>query len=120
MEVGKAYQLQYEIPNDELAAVGEASVSYSVEEGSDLVDMPDKSGNFTVEAEGTVAFQVNVMLANGTELQAYDQGETVPADPTETDTDTDAPSIQPADDNNQQPSFRSPSRRIRKHTGMTE
>ena len=103
MEVGKAYQLQYEIPNDELAAAGEASVSYSVEEGSDLVDMPDKSGNFTVEAEGTVAFQVNVMLANGTELQAYDQGETVPADPTEADTDTDAPSIQPADDNNQQP-----------------
>ena len=103
MEVGKAYQLQYEIPNEELAAAGEASVSYSVEEGSDLVDMPDKSGNFTVEAEGTVAFQVNVMLANGTELQAYDQGETVPADPTETDTDTDAPSIQPADDNNQQP-----------------
>ena len=33
MEVGKAYQLQYEIPNDELAAAGEASVSYSVEEG---------------------------------------------------------------------------------------
>ena len=103
MEVGKAYQLQYEIHNEELAAAGEASVSYSVEEGSDLVDMPDKSGNFTVEAEGTVAFQVNVMLANGTELQAYDQGETVPADPTETDTGTDAPSIQPADDNNQQP-----------------
>ena len=108
MEVGKAYQLQYEIPNDELAAVGEASVSYSVEEGSDLVDMPDKSGNFTVEAEGTVAFQVNVMLANGTELQAYGQGETVPADPTETDTDTDAPSIQPADDNNQQPEPENP------------
>ena len=101
MEVGKAYQLQYEIHNEELATAGEASVSYSVEEGSDLVDMPDKSGNFTVEAEGTVAFQVNVMLANGTELQAYDQGETVPADPT--DTGTDAPSIQPADDNNQQP-----------------
>ena len=101
MEVGKAYQLQYEIHNEELAAAGEASVSYSVEEGSDLVDMPDKSGNFTVEAEGTVAFQVNVMLANGTELQAYDQGETVPADPT--DTGTDAPSIQPADENNQQP-----------------
>lgn len=52
MEVGKAYQLQYEISNEELAAAGEASVSYSVEEGSDLVDMPDKSGNFTVEAEG--------------------------------------------------------------------
>lgn len=101
MEVGKAYQLQYEISNEELAAAGEASVSYSVEEGSDLVDMPDKSGNFTVEAEGTVAFQVNVMLANGTELQAYEQGETVPADPT--DTETDAPSIQPADENNQQP-----------------
>ena len=101
MEVGKAYQLQYEIRNEELAAAGEASVSYSVEEGSDLVDMPDKSGNFTVEAEGTVAFQVNVMLANGTELQAYEQGETVPADPT--DTETDAPSIQPADENNQQP-----------------
>lgn len=97
MEVGKAYQLQYEISNEELAAAGEASVSYGVEDGSDLVDMPDKSGNFTVEGEGTVAFQVDVMLANGTELQTYAQGETVPADP------TDAPSIQPADDNNQQP-----------------
>lgn len=101
MEVGKAYQLQYEISNEDWQQPEEASVSYSVEEGSDLVDMPDKSGNFTVEAEGTVAFQVNVMLANGTELQAYEQGETVPADPT--DTETDAPSIQPADENNQQP-----------------
>ena len=35
MEVGKAYQLQYEISNEELAAAGEASVSYSVEEGSE-------------------------------------------------------------------------------------
>ena len=74
MEVGKAYQLQYKISNEELAAAGESSVSYSVQDGSEFVDMPDQSGNFTVLGAGTVAFQVNVVLANGTELQAYAQG----------------------------------------------
>ena len=78
MEVGKAYQLQYKISNEELAAAGESSVSYSVQDGSEFVDMPDQSGNFTVLGAGTVAFQVNVVLANGTELQAYAQGETIP------------------------------------------
>ena len=100
MEVGKAYQLQYKISNEELAAAGETSVSYSVQDGSEFVDMPDKSGNFTVLGAGTVAFQVNVVLANGTELQAYAQGETVPAEAAETpaaeDPDGQDPSI--ADD----------------------
>lgn len=120
MEVGKAYQLQYEIPNDELAAVGEASVSYSVEEGSDLVDMPDKSGNFTVEAEGTVAFQVNVSLP--TELSSRLMTRVRPFRQTrqrQIPTLTLRPfSLQMTIISS--PSFRSPSRRIRKHTGMTE
>ena len=113
MEVGKAYQLQYKISNEELAAAGESSVSYSVQDGSEFVDMPDQSGNFTVLGAGTVAFQVNVVLANGTELQAYAQGETVPAEAAETPATevpdeqdpsiADDPTALPMDGNDQKP-----------------
>ncbi|MDD5966669.1 MAG: hypothetical protein PUC28_07795 [Blautia sp.] len=113
MEVGKAYQLQYKISNEELAAAGESSVSYSVQDGSEFVDMPDQSGNFTVLGAGTVAFQVNVVLANGTELQAYAQGETIPAEAAETPATevpdeqdpsiADDPTALPMDGNDQRP-----------------
>ena len=119
MEVGKAYQLQYKISNEELAAAGESSVSYSVQDGSELVDMPDQSGNFTVLGAGTVAFQVNVVLANGTELQAYAQGETVPAEAAETPATevpdeqdpsiVDDPTALPMDGNDQRPVAEDPS-----------
>ena len=118
MEVGKAYQLQYKISNEELAAAGETSVSYSVQDGSEFVDMPDKSGNFTVLGVGTVAFQVNVVLSNGTELQAYAQGETVPAEAAETpaaevpdDQDpsiADEPAALPMDGDDQRPVAENP------------
>ena len=119
MEVGKAYQLQYKISNEELAAAGESSVSYSVQDGSEFVDMPDQSGNFTVLGAGTVAFQVNVVLANGTELQAYAQGETVPAEAAETPATevpdeqdpsiADDPTALPMDGNDQRPVAEDPS-----------
>jgi len=93
MEVGKSYQLQYDISNEELANLGEESVSYTVQEGAEYVDMPDQSGNFTVVGEGPVAFRVSVMLDNGTELQADAQSSTVPAEMTEAPEteDTEAP-----------------------------
>lgn len=78
MEVGKTYQLQYRISDENLSQAGVASVSYQVVEGSESVEMPDQSGNFTVVNPGTVTFQVNVLLENGTELQAMKSGDTVP------------------------------------------
>ena len=78
MEVGKTYQLQYRISDESLSQTGVASVSYQVVEGSESVEMPDQSGNFTVVNPGTVTFQVNVLLENGTELQAMKSGDTVP------------------------------------------
>lgn len=78
MEVGKTYQLQYSISDENLAQAGVASVSYQAVEGSENIEMPDQSGNFTVVNPGTVTFQVNVALENGTELQAMKSGNTVP------------------------------------------
>ncbi len=116
MEVGNTYQLQYQINNEELAASEELSLSYSAEAGQENIDMPDQSGNFTVVQAGPVAFQVNVELSNGTDLQAYAEGTTVEAEKPQ-DTETQITESETTEPQNTEPQTMEPVGNW--YTGMT-